>query len=184
MSTSRSPRRAAVLCAVVFALVAPTLSGCIVQPQDVQHALDKLQQKSATRSDTYTGNTTFADLRIGNCVDDLAALDYSTILGLDVVDCAQPHDSEVYALPELTGTTYPSDADLTQQADDACYAAFAAYAGVNYEESALDYDYYTPTKQGWLQDHDRVVTCVVFHPDNQTTGSIKGSAEIAGISAS
>jgi hypothetical protein len=172
--------------ALVLAVAAPALTACVPSPvldefrRVAQHLLTKPQSTSTSASTdkVYNGNTNFADLKVGDCVDDLAALDYTVILGLNVVSCDTPHDSEIYATPTLPGSSaYPGDKAIQNLADDACHAAFAPYVGIAAEKSSLDYDYYTPTKTGWTADGDRSVTCVVFHDQAQTTGTVKGTAE-------
>jgi hypothetical protein len=175
-----------IILTLVLAIATPALTACVPQPaldefrRVAQHFLGK-DQSTPTPTSTdrvYRGNTDFADLKVGDCVDDLVALDYTVILGLNVVSCASAHDSEIYALPALSGpATYPGDDAIKTLADDACHAAFAPYVGIPVENSDLDYDYYTPTETGWNRDGDRTATCVVFHDDVQTTGSVKGTAE-------
>ncbi len=177
----------AIAVAVVLAVATPALTACVPPPvldefrRVAQHLLNKDQSTTATPAPTdrvYRGNTGFGDLKVGDCLNDLAALDYTVILGLDVVSCASPHDSEIYALPTLaSSSTYPGDDAIQSLADDACHSAFKPYVGIDVESSDLDYDFYTPTESGWTQDGDRTATCVVFHDNAQTTGSVKGTAE-------
>lgn len=176
----------AIAVAVVLAVATPALSGCVSPPvldefrQVAQHLLKK-DQSTATPSPTdrvYRGNTGFGELKVGDCVNDLAALDYTVILGLDVVSCTPPHDSEISAIPTLAGSaTFPGDDAVTSLADKACHAAFTLYVGIDVASSDLDYDFYTPTETGWTHDDDRAATCVVFHDNAQTAGSVKGTAE-------
>lgn len=198
----RRPRRSAILVGLMLALAAPTLTACVPPPvlDEFRHAAENFlhrndptspptaapnaQPTPAPTSGAFVGNTSFADLKIGDCVDDLKALDYSIIEGLDVVPCASPHDSEIYAIPSLVGPSpYPGDDAVRKIADDACYAAFTDYVGIRFEDSALDYDFYSPSKGGW-NDNERDATCVVFHDDRQTTGSVKGTAEVGGTQTS
>ncbi len=186
MKTATRRRLRPVVFALILAVATPALTACVPPPvvdefrRVAQHFLSK-DQSTPTPTPTdrvYRGNTDFVDLKVGDCVNDLVALDYPVILGLDVVDCASAHDSEIYALPTLSGSsTYPGDDAVQTLADDACHTAFAPYVGIAVESSDLDYDYYTPTESGWTSDGDRTATCVVFHDDAQTTGSVKGTAE-------
>jgi hypothetical protein len=187
--TSATRRRWRTLAVVLMlAIATPALTACVPPPvldefrRVAQHLLHP-ESSTATPAPTstdrvYRGNTNFADLQVGDCVNDLAALDYTVILGLDVVSCDTPHDSEIYAIPMLSpASAYPGDDAVHRLADDACHAAFEPYVGITVERSDLDYDYYTPTKSGWNNDDDRTAMCVVFHDDDQTTGSVKGTAE-------
>lgn len=186
MTSALSRRLKTAALALFLAIATPALTACVPPPvidefrHVAQHLLHPSQATPAPTSTdrVYHGNTAFGDLEVGDCVNDLAALDYTVIVGLDVVSCETPHDSEIYAIPTLTGpSTYPGADAVQTLADDACHAAFTPYVGIAVESSDLDYDYYTPTESGWNHDDDHTTTCVVFHDDSQTTGSVKGTAE-------
>ncbi len=181
-------RKKTITLALMLAIATPILTACVPPPvlDEFRHVAQHLLHPDATTSTPtptttdriYRGNTDFGDLKVGDCVNDLAALDYTILVGLDVVGCDTPHDSEIYAIPTLAGSsTYPGGDAVQSLADDACHAAFEPYVGIAVESSDLDYDYYTPTETGWNNDGDRTATCVVFHDGTQTTGSVKDTAE-------
>lgn len=179
--------------ALLLAAATPALTACVPPPvldefrHVAQHMLHPGSSASTPRPTStdrvYRGNTDFGDLKVGDCVNDLAALDYTVIVGLDVVSCDSPHDSEIYAIPTLSAaSTYPGNDAVQTLADDACNAAFRLYVGIDVAKSDLDYDFYTPTESGW-NNNDKTATCVVFHDDAKTTGSVKGTAETSGTSS-
>ena len=80
-----------------------------------------------------------------------------------VVPCDEPHDVEVYAsvdVPIPEGGMRPSDEDLAFLGDDLCWAAFAPYTGVAWEDTPLDYLPLVPGGRAWASG-DRTVHCLL-----------------------
>ena len=80
-----------------------------------------------------------------------------------VVPCDEPHDVEVYAsvdVPIPEGGMRPSDEDLAFLGDDLCWAAFAPYTGVAWEDTPLDYVPLVPGGRAWASG-DRTVHCLL-----------------------
>lgn len=188
MTSGAIRRLKTVALALLLVVATPALSACVTPPvlNEFRHVAQHLLRPGAATSaprptstdSVYRGNTDFRKLKVGECVDDLVALDYTVVVGLDVVSCATPHDSEIYAIPSLAASsTYPGDKAVQSLAENACHAAFAPYVGIDVESSDLNFDFYAPTRSGWASDDDRTATCVVFHDNAQTTGSVKGTAE-------
>jgi hypothetical protein len=96
-----------------------------------------------------------------------------------VVDCAQPHQQEVYAIasqPAGVGAPYPGDDTLEAFADDSCLAAFTAYTGLDYRSSHFDIANARPDKAAWDRG-DRRVTCALHDADfSELTGSAKAGS--------
>ncbi|MGA1836241.1 septum formation family protein [Herbiconiux sp. 11R-BC] len=119
--------------------------------------------------------TDAASLQIGDCILDQGG---ASITQVPVVDCAVPHDYEVYAnvqVPDTNDGSYPGDDKMDAAADKSCYDAFAAFVGAPYESSALDYTYLMPSESSWSSG-DRLVTCGIGDPSGQVTGTLEGSA--------
>jgi hypothetical protein len=132
------------------------------------------------------------EIAVGHCMDVPEDTEFSTF---DPIDCAQPHDLEVYAIIDMAavssdfsvGAVYPGDDTLYYAAIDECIAQpFEAYVGapydsVEYTDTVLWVDAFTPTLQGWNEFDDREVQCVLLNLDAATgeivksTGSFKGS---------
>jgi hypothetical protein len=55
----------------------------------------------------------------------------------------------------------------------ASVTGFATFVGKSYEESALDFNYLSPSEGSW-DSGDREILCLVMGPD-QTTGSLAGT---------
>lgn len=157
--------------AILAACGALALSGCSV--------IDSIIPKPAETRDAQSGEiigggtTDVFTLQPGDCLSYDSVSDEVT--DVPTVPCSEPHQYEVYGEVVLEGDEFPGDDVINQQADDGCYAQFAAFAGIAYEDSVLDYTYYTPLQEGWEQLNDRLVTCLVFDT-GETTGSLAGAA--------
>lgn len=126
---------------------------------------------------TEEGTLSVFDLEVGDCGD---LPDLEVYLSVTVVPCDQGHEFEVYAIssfPDASGTAYPGDETAAGWADQECYASFASYVGVPWEDSPdLTYTYLYPTDESWAED-DREILCMLTHVDEGTalTGSMEGT---------
>lgn len=85
---------------------------------------------STTAPDSIPAPTTptrvtekWVDLRVGDCVAALPAVDLGAVT-VDLVDCAAPHQAEVYLLAPIA-----VNAAVTDVANQACSTGLAPYAG-------------------------------------------------------
>ncbi|MBQ9919119.1 MAG: septum formation family protein, partial [Microbacterium sp.] len=116
-------------------------------------------------------NETFA-LPVGTCLDELAT---TYITSDNVLDCAQPHNFEIFSSFLVDDGAFPGESVFEEQAYEKCDAAFAAFVGIPYADSTLEYTYLSPTKETWAQG-DREILCMIFDPSvAQTTGSLAAS---------
>lgn len=111
-------------------------------------------------------------LAVGECLDDVPQ---GFVSSDNFVDCAVPHTYEVFSSFLLPDGAYPGDDAVDQAAIDTCGAAFAKYLGIDYEASQLNYTYLAPLEETWVAG-DRAVSCLVFDPQGETTGSLQGAA--------
>ncbi len=157
------------------AVVASTtlLTGCGVIQQFLGGAGDATRDDTGTVTEGTDNGDVFL-LRVGDCIDDTDLGEVVTTL--PIVPCADEHTGEVYAESTLSGDTFPGEDAVATQSDEACYAEFAGFVGLEYESSVLNYYPFTPTADSWAQG-DRLVSCVVYDPDvATTTGSLAGAA--------
>ncbi len=100
-----------------------------------------------------------------------------------VVPCTRPHVAEVFLAADawpLSMESYPGDSRIDNEADARCNAAFRAYDGTDYSDSALSYDYIDPDVYSWPPG-DRQLVCIAYNSTSQYPGgapvdySIKGS---------
>ncbi|WP_436773825.1 septum formation family protein [Yinghuangia sp. YIM S09857] len=110
-----------------------------------------------TATSTRTGGGTVEDvpLRTGECINV-----NSVTGGIDKVSCTTPHDMEVLKNFDLTGSTYPTKAELQNQVATACESAYERTVSdePNPDKYTLQYSY--PVEASW-DDGDREVTCLV-----------------------
>ncbi|UYN83421.1 MAG: septum formation family protein [Microcella sp.] len=118
------------------------------------------------------GEVAFWDLEVGMCLND-ENLD-ETVSTIPLVDCDQPHDSEVYAIVTLPSGPYPGDDEVNVLADEACLDAFEPYVGTSYQRSLYYYAYYWPDKRNYAYGN-RDVICVLFDPEGPIVGTLRGS---------
>jgi len=113
-------------------------------------------------------------LSVGDCFDDPE--EEQQVAAVDLVPCDVPHDSEAYALFDLTGDAYPGEEAVRSLAQAGCIERFAAYVGAPYETSALDVAFLYPLEREWRDLTDRGVTCFAFRVDGEPlVASVAGS---------
>ncbi|MDX2024796.1 septum formation family protein [Microcella sp.] len=118
------------------------------------------------------GEVNYWELEVGMCLNDANLPERFTTIPL--VDCAQSHDSEVYAILPLADGPYPGDEEVFRLAEDGCYEAYEPYVGMSYDTSYYYFAYYWPDKNGWGAG-DRNVVCIVYDENGQIEGSVRGS---------
>lgn len=55
-------------------------------------------------------------------------------------------------------------------------AQFEPYVGMAYDSSTLGFYAYRPSQESWEQMDDRIVSCVIYDPAGQITGTLAGVA--------
>ena len=113
------------------------------------------------------------DLTAGMCILDESSA--ATVSSVEVVDCTDEHDAEVFARIVLADGTFPGPDALSQTAIDQCAVQFANFIGVAFANSVLTYEYYAPSETTWAAG-DREVLCLVRDPAGPVTGSLQGVA--------
>ncbi|TQL53453.1 septum formation family protein [Subtercola boreus] len=174
--------RSSALLAVAGALSAVlVLTGCSAGTSDSPLATGAATApaspgSSVDPSTPHPAETVTADvfsLKVGDCLDNTSDTSVSEV---PTIDCAAPHDLEVfydYALAD--SVTYPGTGALQQSAEESCKSQFAAFVGVGYDLSILAFTEYVPTETSWAGG-DRTVTCVLGDPNAKSIGSQRGTA--------
>ena len=62
---------------------------------------------------------------------------------------------------------YPSPEEFDDAVLDGCLGPFEAYFGIAYADSILDFSYYQPTPESWVEASDRKITCMAYRTDNE-----------------
>jgi hypothetical protein len=123
------------------------------------------------------------EFTIGECVN---LPEGTEITDFEMVDCAEAHDAEVFALPQHPDgpdAPFPGQAALDEFAAERCEDAFEPYVGTAYADSEIYYTSLAPGEQAWTDAEDREVVCLLVGAPTggtgfeQLTGSKEGSGE-------
>ena len=117
--------------------------------------------------------TPIMELELGACLNDASAPERADTDTLLVVECEEPHDSELYAILAIEDSTFPGEAALTEEGSARCAAVFGDFIGVDFRSSVLDFHFYHPTASSWVEG-DRSIYCMAIDPGLQLTGSLLG----------
>lgn len=129
----------------------------------------------------FSGSKSVDDLGIGDCFQDPGVGEITTV---DAVDCADPHDYEVFALVTLQGLggEFPGDEAMAEEGFEACYQSFFDYVGVEVDDFSTPYIYevwYPAGVDAW-NDGSRQAMCALYSFTDsggirQSTGSARAS---------
>ena len=167
----RTLTRAIVALAAV-AVVIP-LSGCSILRDLAGGQAPQPERDETTQEIVEEGDADVFALMVGDCMNEVSE---ELVSEVPVVPCDQPHDEEVFFDLTLEGDEYPGDDVIQTQADDACLAQFEPFVGMAYDSSALGFYAYRPSQESWEQMDDRIVSCVIYDPAGQVTGTLAGAA--------
>jgi hypothetical protein len=113
---------------------------------------------------TACSGTSVFDLSVGDCFDDPS--NFEEVSSVEVVECTEPHDNEVYADRTVANASFPGIQAMQVEADEMCLEDFGTFVGTRWEDSLLDYGWLHPTEDSW-DDGDRIVTCFLYNTDFQ-----------------
>lgn len=114
-------------------------------------------------------------LQKGDCFDE-ASMGTGEVNTVKVIPCDEPHDSEIFAEKTLTGSSYPGDSVIQDDADEFCYSEFEPFVGISYESSIHYFYSLTPTQGSWEGENDRLIQCIIISEDGNISESLKGAA--------
>ncbi|WP_028647516.1 septum formation family protein [Nocardiopsis sp. CNT312] len=119
-------------------------------------------------------------LEVGDCFTEEEVFDSSAqqeVTDVPLVDCAEPHDSEVFLNHDVAGGAFPGDEALQTEAEEACLGqAFTDFVGVPYVDSEIYAGWLVPTQQSWENLDDRRITCYLLVLDETVTGTLQGAS--------
>jgi hypothetical protein len=119
-------------------------------------------------------DTSVFNLEVGDCFNDDPAAS-ETVSDVATVDCAEPHDNEIYFQFSMTESSFPGREATIESAGNRCLGEFDAFVGKSYETSDLEIFPITPTAESWEQG-DRVVYCAIYALDlSKLTGTMRGA---------
>ena len=111
------------------------------------------------------------ELQVGDCLNDLT--NSTDVSSLPSVDCAQPHQGEVFAVFDLPPGPYPGADGVDDLVSKGCNARLADYSPSAPADDAVGLFSVYPLEQNWNRD-DREVVCIAKATSGTTTGSIRG----------
>lgn len=124
----------------------------------------------ATVVSACTGNA--FDLETGQCLNEP---DSEEVVNVEVVDCEEVHDLEVYHIADLVDQDFV-ESEIDSDSFEICLDRFDSFIGTAYLDSEFEIYYLIPSEDSW-QDGDREVVCAVYDLTNEKT---RGSAENSG----
>lgn len=117
---------------------------------------------------TYRPAAVFS-LRAGECVNSS-----QNGLSVTILSCATPHEAEVFATFSLTGSSWPGDAAVQQQASSGCADRIAGYLNPQLLNAGLTQQYVYPDQDAWRAGV-RTVVCEVSAASGPLSGSVRDS---------
>jgi hypothetical protein len=160
------PRRwPRLLLALGFVLLAVViLGGAVAIVGSVTHGFKKPVKVTYTKSPVFS-------LRTGECLDPQGQ-------SYTLISCDSPHEAEVFATFNLTGTAWPGSTTVAAAASDGCASRLTGYLNPQLAVS-LTSNYVYPDATAW-QAGTRIVICEVRAASGELTGSVRGASATAG----
>ena len=131
-------------------------------------------QRNSNGQVSQSGSMQATDLQVGDCFD--APSGTSNITSIKAIPCSQAHDSQVYAEPAITETSYPGDATLQAEAKTDC-GSDSAQASVSQDApSSLEIDYYVPQDETTFEAQDYVICALNDSTPDLTQSYVSGAS--------
>lgn len=100
------------------------------------------------------------DLGVGDCITNATSTFGDNVRTFDRVDCAKPHDGEVFTSIKLAGAAYPGLEVVSGKGQRGCRARLRRQATYKaFRDRQLGYKFVYPTRLSWAQEY-RAVTCL------------------------
>jgi hypothetical protein len=140
---------------------------------------DEPEATSGSTDAGVEGGTSVFDLEVGDCFDDPQGSGSGPAIVEDVetVDCAQPHDNEVFFLYDLEGDGgYPGLEAVRADGNERCADEFEGYVGAPVDETDLYAEALLyPNATSW-DAGDREIVCALYHGQlEELTGSMRNT---------
>lgn len=135
--------------------------------------------RDSTGAIVESGNVSAFEIRVGDCFDDAGVFseEDTEVSNIPAKPCAEPHDNEVYAVFDVSLSSFPAGDEMSSIAFDSCLERFQTFVGKDYESSSLDIATLYPSRESWSRQNDREVVCVVYDVNaKKLVGSVKGLA--------
>jgi hypothetical protein len=128
---------------------------------------DHTVQRSSTGSITHSGTVDVTSLQVGDCFNGASTgVDLSSVTG---VPCTQAHSGQVLASVPMTDTSYPSQADLTTEANSDCKSYWNALPSTL--PSDANGAYLFPATEADFDGGSTNITCLLQSTSEDLTSS-------------
>lgn len=133
------------------------------------------------------GNTSVEDIKSGQCFNTVGEKlsqfgtdddDKRRTSSVDVVDCADEHDAEAFAVYEIQSgddDPYPGVSEVSRDAQTNCSKYARTYLDGRTPSSSTRLYFYIPPADNWAEGR-RTVICFFGSPDHKVTGTVKSGA--------
>lgn len=129
---------------------------------------------------SFLGAGNVMEIQVGDCFTEA---EMETALGggdeiseIPLIDCSEPHDSEVFYVEDLPEGDFPGEASVMASMEEICSgSAFEEFIGVDYMESEIYAAGLYPNSQGWELFDDREILCYVVTEGETFTGTLAGA---------
>ncbi|MDG2025651.1 MAG: septum formation family protein [Acidimicrobiales bacterium] len=124
-----------------------------------------------------SSTTSIDSLGVGDCFSGPEASVVATeVSEVDTVDCSDPHRYEMFAVKEMTNSSFPGESQAADMADDFCLSSFKSYVGLDYDNSIYWISSVSPTSDSWSRG-DRSIQCALGLDYGSKVGSARNSRE-------
>ncbi|USY18112.1 septum formation family protein [Nocardiopsis exhalans] len=114
-------------------------------------------------------------VRTGDCFDQDAPASVSAS-EVEVVDCSEPHEFEVFHVEELPKGDFPGEAAVSAAAVEACEGEnFESFVGVEYLSSEIYSWSLVPQASDWEESGYREIVCYLSIPGEALSGTLEGA---------
>ena len=120
-------------------------------------------------------SSSIASLEVGDCYN-APEIEYlgTTVSDVDVVDCNEPHRYELFAVEQMTDSSYPGESQAAEMANDYCISRFESFVGMDYDSSIYFVFSAFPLSESWSEG-DRSIQCAVGLDSGTKVGSARNS---------
>ncbi len=108
-------------------------------------------------------------MHTGQCVNSAP----NEMSGVHAVNCASPHDAEVFGTFRVAGHRYPGTPALRRDAGLGCASRLSVYLNPQLASASLTESYVYPDAGAWAAG-ERTVVCTIRSATGQLTGSVRG----------
>ncbi|MGI9600607.1 MAG: septum formation family protein [Acidimicrobiales bacterium] len=123
-----------------------------------------LLRDDSSDTDTAANERAVADLTVGDCFGGelLGSVEVELV---PIVDCATPHQYEVFYATDFAPDDAPFDAEaIREQATTVCIEQLESVVGVPIAEAPVQLLLLNPTRESWRDDNDRTTLCLAYDP--------------------